>query len=291
MDIGIPMGVASRLETANLLLQEGSSTYLQIRNLGDTAYRNLQLLYLQVNGGIDMIDGKSIIPGASPTSRYMLQSHNGVSQVDNVVLRGGFAEIKRMKLIRGLYENYAYFYDDFWGDVLSDLWADQAETGSIAIQSALDNGVLRIITGAGANDDHSVTWGAIRPYDPAKVIHFECRARSETDVVIDAMIGLFEDVNDNICWYLNESDNFYAYNIDGGVATTTDTGIPIDTDWHTFAIEIDGTDVRYYLDGTLEATHTTNIPTERMEPRFWIETKDAVLKNLDIDYVCIMQER
>lgn len=46
-------------------------------------------------------------------------------------------------------------------------------------------------------------------------------------------------------------------------STVTDTNLARDTSWHTFRIRVnhDATAVQFYIDGTLRATHTTNIPT------------------------------
>lgn len=40
----------------------------------------------------------------------------------------------------------------------------------------------------------------------------------------------------------------------------TDTGVAADTDWHIFKIVITAADVTFYIDGTLVATHTVQIP-------------------------------
>lgn len=47
----------------------------------------------------------------------------------------------------------------------------------------------------------------------------------------------------------------------GNVAvTTTDSGVVADANWHWFTIVKSSSDVKFYIDGTLVATHTTNIP-------------------------------
>lgn len=58
------------------------------------------------------------------------------------------------------------------------------------------------------------------------------------------------------------SANWYAVSENASTETATDTGVATDTDWHSFRIETNaaGTSVLFYIDGALEATHTTNMP-------------------------------
>ena len=45
-----------------------------------------------------------------------------------------------------------------------------------------------------------------------------------------------------------------------GSQTTTDTGVAIDTNPHKFDVTYDGATARYFIDGVLKATITTNVP-------------------------------
>lgn len=56
--------------------------------------------------------------------------------------------------------------------------------------------------------------------------------------------------------------NFQCVTGDGTSVTVTDSGIPADTNEHTFAIIFDDVtpNVQFYIDGTLVATNTTNLP-------------------------------
>lgn len=71
--------------------------------------------------------------------------------------------------------------------------------------------------------------------------------------------GAFFRYVDNV-----NSGKWQAVTLDGvGVETATDTGVTADTTYHIFIIEADsaGANVKFYIDGTLVATITTNIPT------------------------------
>jgi hypothetical protein len=58
------------------------------------------------------------------------------------------------------------------------------------------------------------------------------------------------------------------------------------TAYHFFEIVIETTtSVKFYIDGTLEATHTTNIPTSAQHLKFYITNAEAASKALRLDMV------
>jgi|ETNvirnome_2_300_1030623.scaffolds.fasta_scaffold00122_21 hypothetical protein len=61
----------------------------------------------------------------------------------------------------------------------------------------------------------------------------------------------------------DESPNWRVTTRRSGTSTTTATSEVVDTDWHKFEIIVnaDATSVVFKIDGTVVATHTTNIPT------------------------------
>lgn len=69
---------------------------------------------------------------------------------------------------------------------------------------------------------------------------------------------------------LNEGTNWQAVTRMGGTETATDTGIAVTAGFTQtgqrlkIVADADGGEIRFYIDGTLEATHTTNIPTSRL---------------------------
>ena len=65
--------------------------------------------------------------------------------------------------------------------------------------------------------------------------------------------------------------------------TNTDTGSVMDTSFHTFLIEGNGTNVLFYIDGVLKCTQATNLPTAALVPFFSIIATEAVAKNMDLD--------
>ena len=76
--------------------------------------------------------------------------------------------------------------------------------------------------------------------------------------------------DDAACFSINTDGKLYAHTADAGTGHTETeiTGITL-TNWNTFRIEFEAaTAVRYYVNGTLEATITTNLPNGNNDIKF-----------------------
>lgn len=58
----------------------------------------------------------------------------------------------------------------------------------------------------------------------------------------------------------NNTITTYATNANGTTQTTTDLSVS-DSDPHVYTVRYDGTEAKFYIDGVLKATHTTNLPS------------------------------
>lgn len=83
----------------------------------------------------------------------------------------------------------------------------------------------------------------------------------------------------------DEDDMDYVTTKDS--TTTTTDGELTNGDWHTVKIVVTSSDVKFYVDGILQATHTTNIPDDiGLFPYFRLLNSDAANEDyqLEIDY-------
>jgi hypothetical protein len=104
------------------------------------------------------------------------------------------------------------------------------------------------------------------------------------------------DSNSIVFFYDSAAANWKAVTRLGGVETETDTGVAVgvSTDYRFKIIRrivADGgiSDVRFYINESLVATHTTNIPIGSQNPAFAIEAKVATAKNMDVKFFAIYQ--
>lgn len=84
----------------------------------------------------------------------------------------------------------------------------------------------------------------------------------------------------NGCYFLYNpnanSGRIQCITVNSGTATTTSlTGITVTNKWFKFKVVATSTSVMYYVDGSLVATHTTNIPTARMGYGFGINNNST----------------
>lgn len=113
--------------------------------------------------------------------------------------------------------------------------------------------------------------GSTSAYGYNKIIRFKTRVRFEDTSDVKGfgltttaanIYGTHTDTtNGGIRFVLNTS-TLYAHNANG-TATSTDitSGVTV-TNWNVYEIVFNpGVDIKYYVNGTLKATHTTNLPT------------------------------
>lgn len=85
--------------------------------------------------------------------------------------------------------------------------------------------------------------------------------------------------------------NFQACTHDGTTLGTTDTGVAIDTAWHDFEVFSDDAGVTwyFYIDGTLVATRTTNVPntTTAMQPQVMMTAVSSSARDIAASYVSV----
>ena len=62
--------------------------------------------------------------------------------------------------------------------------------------------------------------------------------------------------------------NFSMHTGNGSSGTYAHTDVPIDSFWHTNKIELTSSNCQHTFDGILKNSKTTNLPTEKLQPRF-----------------------
>jgi hypothetical protein len=101
-------------------------------------------------------------------------------------------------------------------------------------------------------------------------------------------IALIGNPNNGYYFRMNDavSQNWYAITRAGAVETATDTGVANSTSWRKFSIVTasDFSNVKFYIDDILKATHTTNIPSGTLSPRLQIGITTTTERFLIVDY-------
>jgi hypothetical protein len=104
----------------------------------------------------------------------------------------------------------------------------------------------------------------------------------------------FELASNYIISTTSPSNNWQCVSVSGGVKTITITSVPQSLEWVKLSLEVNelGTEVRFFINDSLVATHTTNIPTTA---RLCVTTGvrnafgTSVIKGVYIDYLKFLQ--
>lgn len=79
--------------------------------------------------------------------------------------------------------------------------------------------------------------------------------------------------------------NWFCVTRSGGVQTRTDSGVAVDTNFHTFRYTLNSSGAMFSIDNAgVCGTHTTNLPTGFATPTSQLSNIDAVAKSADYDY-------
>ena len=99
-------------------------------------------------------------------------------------------------------------------------------------------------------------------------------------------VALLGDVNNGAYFRFTNSGNWYAITRSSGVETSTDTGVANSTSWRKLTISTasDYGNIKFYIDGVLKATHTTNLPRGALSPRMQVVITTATEHFLLVDY-------
>lgn len=117
------------------------------------------------------------------------------------------------------------------------------------------SGSTTILTHA-LTKDYRIKW--VEKYDSNSDVQWIGLA-----IAVGTLYSAQTDITNGTIRFVNNAGTLYAHNANGTTATSTNisSGLTL-TNWNTYEIVVDpGTDVKFYVNGTLKATHTTNLPT------------------------------
>lgn len=216
---------------------------------------------------------------------------------------------KRGEVLPELMTAYArsYFFDDFFGANLDNIWAtDVAGSGIAAIlHPGAWNGWVRLQTGTTASSRSTLDWN--------NIYSLCVQAKGNMGFVLTARLGLYDcnitglgfsfgalrprtGTNRYILWqvYGPASSNWRCLTADAAGSTITVSGKAVVFDEpHILRIVARADAVEFYYDDlvTPVVTHTTNIPTETLQLSFQLTSYAALAKDMRMDFVEAFQWR
>ena len=144
------------------------------------------------------------------------------------------------------------------------------------------------------NEKHGLVF-TIEEEDKTTVT-FETRVRLSDSGFIRFWFGLLSSVittqestpPNSTGFYNSGGANWRAEN-ENGAAEDSDTGVALDTSWHTFKIVWDASDILYYIDDVLKATHSApaNFPQAPCRIEFLVEADSNSVRTMYVDWVTV----
>jgi len=190
------------------------------------------------------------------------------------------------------------FHEDFGGMLESNRWTSVGAAGGAV--GPIGVGGLRIQTGPVLHDLQTFWFGGkkiVIPNTHKPSMVFQLTGMKAPVEAFRCWFGLRGSATEYIAFAILDIGgspmNWNAQTRDGGADTTTDTGIIAINGVQLFHIDAaDPASIKFYINEVLVATHTTNIPaTKELEPWFYMDTGEAVLKYVDLKYVNVVAQR
>jgi len=183
----------------------------------------------------------------------------------------------------------AYFYEHFLTvDVDTIKWIKviPTEGGSITIQDEV-GGVVRITTPSTVEKSLKLK---TRPhFNVSKNIWYRARWRLLQTTETCYMHALFDDSEQYTIriWFKRAGGTDYSDCLTSNPAGYTKTSFTwsFDTNWHIAKITASSSEAKFYADGSLKATHTTNIPTMNLKIYHYIHNYELVAKSVELEEI------
>ncbi len=183
-----------------------------------------------------------------------------------------------------------WFFDLFQGDALdTDRWQtrDIAGTGTFSMSDTI-NGGFTITTSSTTSDRSQIDFNDKRQFsNSASVIIGDAKCDESTNRAFE--LGLTNTTSSGSDFINIRNDTLETfYNISTKDATTesnSDATVSIDESWHRHNATRTGSSVEYSIDGVLEVTHSTNMPTAKLQPLFRATTRTTAPKTSRIRYM------
>lgn len=187
--------------------------------------------------------------------------------------------------------------DHFLGEAFRDEYDKDLSTGStIQLMDAAHGGVLEFKAGAG-QWRRAILWlgDAAGNYDTLDADEgWMMRARFKLDVITNILARMgARDASQNNAIYvgatINTGPNWYVQTRTGGGGwNNVASDVAVDTEWHEHEMSVYPTDapghqVDYWLDGTVIASTTVDVPTAVLTPMLAVTTAVASVKKAYFD--------
>lgn len=183
------------------------------------------------------------------------------------------------------------FVEFFIGkDIDTNVWLKGAGVGTPVYQmSDVEDEGYEVTTSTASGDRSDLSHNVIRVFSNT-ASEFIANAKLVTATSISHLFGF---IDNTFALFANgvyvdcrdaASANFQITTYGSATGTSTDSTVVMDTSWHLHQIIQGSANAKYYIDGVLRVTKTTNLPAGKMQPFIKSGTTTTAIRTLRIKY-------
>lgn len=187
-----------------------------------------------------------------------------------------------------------HIFDDFITSSLQNIWI-VLYSGSGSNVDVIDGigGQVTVVSGTSASD-----YAELRVSNKTliKSANFKVTGRFKISSTTNNTVefGLYGD-SDNLARFIYDTGaspgNWSAETISSGSSTINDTTTSATTGWHIFEIHGSDTDLKFYIDGSLKNTISTNLPSVLLRVYLRQTSKTSSSRTTTCDYIEAISDR
>lgn len=178
------------------------------------------------------------------------------------------------------------FVETFSGALLNERWLlTIGSSGSGTMRDAIDGG-YRLSTGTTANASATIEFNDKRPFDNdgCTMIAVVTPNQTTNTRLLCSLADVVGSFTNSVMVRHDSANSFYT--LATNFSTQTSTTVSLDTIKHVHKIVLTASDAKLFIDGVLEATGSTNLPTVKMQPVIEVFNKGITVDDTyDIHYL------
>jgi hypothetical protein len=172
-----------------------------------------------------------------------------------------------------------------------DRWhtTNNAGTNTFAMSDEADGG-FKLTTGTGSSNQMGINFNDKRQFSPTGSVAIIVGKSSYTNVYTDFGFSNNNQSSNSQSAFFRFTNQYGGGKIGFltcGAGTTEDfpTSVDLSTDWFTMKVECKSSSVEGSINGVLERTHATRIPTQKLQPIVKHQNTDTTARSCQIKYM------
>jgi len=182
-----------------------------------------------------------------------------------------------------------HFVENFSGSVLdTDRWNLGGTNTPTAIMSDTINGGVKVTTGGSINNFATLTFNNIEPFDATSCVIIFVSTRDNTNAKsrhgLSHLGATAEAFTEHHAFVNNGETPEIKFETGNGTNSSTDSGVTATLNTVLNKIEMSSSNGKYFFDGVLKVTKTTNLPTTSQQPYLYHFAQDGAARSINYRY-------